>query len=362
MIKQQSCIYKKLNIKEFIVIVKNKETASSKDVRQIAGIKQEQDVAFFLRRAYKDNQQIFIFNDLRFEHNDEVAQIDHLILYPYGFVLIESKSITGEIKVNTSQEWMRSYKHQWSGMRSPIKQVELQEKLLRELLYENREELLPKFLFGALQQGFGHRCWDQLCAISSNAIVHRDDMPKEISNKLVKSEFVVDKLTKLMKIPTNKIITALKAGDSRPAFSPESMDKIANLLMQQHKPVCAQQVKPVEPVVTAIETKQITEDQQNTDSIDTNQNVPILIPSSISTEIQPIVQKLACKKCNATDTLQAAWGKFGYYVKCSVCETNTAMKRPCPSCSSKNTKVGKKKSHYHLECQDCNERSEIFVQ
>lgn len=106
------------------MIVKNKETSSSKDIRQKAGDKQEQDVAFFLRRAYKDDPKVFVFNDLRFEFNEEVAQIDHLILYPYGFVLIESKSITGEVKVNTNQEWMRNYKHQWSGIRSPIKQVE----------------------------------------------------------------------------------------------------------------------------------------------------------------------------------------------------------------------------------------------
>ena len=114
------------------MIIKNKETTSSKHVRQIAGEKQEQDVAFFLRRAYKDDPKVYVFNDLRFEYNDEVAQIDHLILYPYGFVLIESKSITGEVKVNKEQEWTRSYNKQWSGMRSPIKQVELQEKLLLE--------------------------------------------------------------------------------------------------------------------------------------------------------------------------------------------------------------------------------------
>lgn len=323
------------------MIIKNKETISSKSVRQIAGEKQEQDVAFFLRRAYKDDPKVYVFNDLRFEYNDEVAQIDHLILYPYGFVLIESKSITGEVKVNKEQEWTRSYNKQWSGIRSPIKQVELQEKLLRELLYENKEKMLPTKLFGVLQESFGHRCWDNLCAISSNAIVHRDEMPKLISKKLVKSEFAVDKLNKLMNIPANIITNTLKF-DTRPAFSTEQMNNISDFLIQQHKPVGAENPQQIPPEPIAIKSE-----------------IKIEPPTTIST--LPL-NKLCCKKCNNTEQLQGAWGKFGYYVKCPSCGTNTSMKQNCPDCGSKNTKISKKKAHYQLICQDCNASNEVFVQ
>ena len=344
------------------MIIKNKEILSTKDVRQIAGDKQEQDVAFFLRRAYKDEPKVFVFNDLRFEFNDEVAQIDHLILYPYGFVLIESKSITGEVKVNNNQEWMRSYKQQWSGMRSPIKQVELQEKLLRELLYENRKQILPK-LFGMLQQAFGGRCWDQICAISSNAIVHRDEMPKEISKKLVKSEFVVDKVTKLMNIPANIITSTLKF-DSRPAFPPEQMEKIADFLMQQHKPSVTEQVQQVPPEPTEVTFNPATQPDLNSDSVETNKGEYIVTEEETTSapETPTGIPKLACKKCNNSETLQAMWGKFGYYVKCPSCQTNTAMKKNCPSCNSKNTKVNKNKAYYYLTCQDCNAQHEVFVE
>ena len=336
------------------MIIKNKEKISSKSVRQISGEKQEQDVAFFLRRAYKDDPKIYVFNDLRFEYNDEVAQIDHLILYPYGFVLIESKSITGEVKVNKEQEWTRSYNKQWSGMRSPIKQVELQEKLLLELLLENKQKLMPKFLFGILQEGFKGRCWDQLCAVSSNAIVHRDNMPKVISKKLVKSEFVVEKLNQLMNIPTSKIISALKAGDSRPEFSDESLNKISNFLLECHKPVNSQQTASVNSTPTSLEPETSTKDKQK--------NLTFSDDGSTTSIDKTQPKKLACKKCNNTNQLQGAWGKFGYYVKCPVCNTNTSMKQNCPDCGSKNTKISKKKAHYHLICQDCNAHIEIFTQ
>jgi len=342
------------------VIVKNKETSSSKDIRQIAGDKQEQDVAFFLRRAYKDNQKIFVFNDLRFEFNDEVAQIDHLILYPYGFILIESKSITGEVKVNNSQEWMRSYKHQWSGMRSPIKQVELQTKLLSQLLDENKKQLLPKLL--GMQQGFGGRCWDQICAISSNAIVHRDEMPKKISDQLVKSEFVVDKLTKLMNIPTSKIISFLKPNDSRPWFSPESMDKISDFLIEHHKLAHPERITDTAPIPAENRTTKVIEEKQNNYTANTAHEDTITVNIPPAPQKPQQIEKLACKKCNNTEQLQAAWGKFGYYVQCPSCNTNTAMKTNCPSCDSKNTKINKQKAYYHLTCQDCNAQNEVFVE
>jgi hypothetical protein len=344
------------------LIIKNKEATTSIDIKQLAGDKQEQDVAFFLRRAYKEHQKVFVFNDLRFEHHDEIAQVDHLILYPYGFVLIESKSITGEIKVNKSNEWARSYKNQWAGMRSPIQQVQLQEKLLRELLFENRSQILPK-IFGMLQESFGGRCWDQLCAISSNAIVHRDQMPQEISEQLVKSEFVIDKLTKLMKFPSNKLKGTF-IFDPRPEFSYEDMIKISDFLMLQQKRPVSERVKQVHAEPTAIESDQVTENNQSTYIADINKNetTPEKEKTSLPQQMQTKTNQLACKRCHSTESLQAAWGKYGYYVKCPTCEANTAMKSACLSCNSKNTKVSKNKAYYHLICQECNDRSEIFVE
>ena len=121
--------------RNYILILKDKPTIKATSAMAKAGLKQEQDVAFFLRRGFKEHQKIFVFNDLKFCFNNETAQIDHLILYPYGFILIESKSITGEVLVNPQQEWSRSYQGTWRGMPSPIKQVELQQALLRDLMF-----------------------------------------------------------------------------------------------------------------------------------------------------------------------------------------------------------------------------------
>jgi hypothetical protein len=40
-----------------------------------------------------------VINDYKFTFNDETAQIDHLIVYPYGFILIESKVLRVKLKL-----------------------------------------------------------------------------------------------------------------------------------------------------------------------------------------------------------------------------------------------------------------------
>ncbi len=311
------------------MILKDKTLQNAVSPTAKAGQKQEQDVAFFLRRAFKDNKQVFVINDFKFTYNDEKAQIDHLIVYPYGFVLIESKSIKGEVKVNDLGEWTRSFSNKWSGMASPIKQVELQQKLLREMLHANRESILGKLL-GIKQQSFGMRCWDNACAVSSSAVIDRDSIPNYVSKQLVKTEFLVDKLIKIMKLKTYTI-TKLNPFDTRPDFNDEELKSITSFLMAQLSDnkivgkVVKQEVAPT----------------------------PVKVEASADSILQ-------CKSCGEKSDYSAQHGRYGYFIKCNKCETNTSMKIPCVSCSSKNTKVSKKKETYTLNCTDCEQRTTLI--
>lgn len=302
------------------MIIKDKELQNVKAANAIAGQKQEQDIAFYLRREFKDHPQVFIINDYKFSFNDETAQIDHLIVYPYGFILIESKSISGEVKVNESGEWSRSYKGKWSGMPSPIKQAELQQKLLKEFLHHHRANILSK-LFGLKQQSFGKRCWNSLCAVSSNSIIERESIPKNISDVVVKSEFLIDKVNEVMKLK-NILMKTINVLDIRPDFSDEELQSITKFL--------------IENGVSKTKKK--------------------LIKSAIS---EPIDTILKCKKCNETSNYTAQHGRYGYFINCNECNTNTPMKMPCGQCHSKNTKVSKKKEKYTLNCSDCKNQLQL---
>ena len=300
------------------MILKDKELQNVKSANTIAGQKQELDVAFYLRREFKNNPEVFIINDFKFSHNDETAQIDHLIVYPFGFILIESKSISGEVKVNQQGEWTRSHRSKWSGMPSPIKQVELQEQLLNMFLHHNRAKILGKIL-GIKQQSFQMRCWSNLCAVSSNAIIERESMPSKISETIVKSEFLVDKINEIMNLK-NVVMRALNILDTRPAFSEEELSSITSFLINYSNQ------KPINTELD--ESKKIAKQK------------------SI----------LQCKKCGETSDYTTQNGRFGYFINCNKCNTNTPMKMPCIKCKSKKTKVSKKNEIFTLNCLDCDNK------
>ncbi|WP_428848314.1 nuclease-related domain-containing protein [Shewanella olleyana] len=298
------------------MILKNKTLQNAQTPQAVAGQKQEQNVAFFLRRAFKDNPEILIINDFKFTFNDETAQIDHLIVYPYGFVLVESKSIKGNVEVNKQGEWTRSFNQKWSGMPSSIKQVEQQQILFKELLNHHKIEILGK-MFG-IQQGIKGRCWDHLCVVSSDAVIDRNSMPKVVSEQLVKSEFLVDKLHKIMKLG-NKLLRKVNVYDTRPYFSQQELDSIGHFILSQHIDSHKQTVSPIPELVTPIAKPQTP---------------------NVYQEVQPVPQvKLSCKHCGESTNYTPMYGKFGYYINCNQCTKNTPMKQPCSMCHSKKTKV-----------------------
>ncbi|GIU23513.1 NERD domain-containing protein [Shewanella schlegeliana] len=338
------------------MILKTKTPQNAQSAQAIAGQQQEQNVAFFLRRAYKDHPQVLVINDFKFRFNDEVAQIDHLIVYSYGFVLIESKSIRGHVKVNQQGEWTRSLStyqgktDKWQGMASPIKQVELQQALLHQLLKHNSGEILEK-MFG-LNQGFGGRCWHHLCAVSSDAIIDRKSMPKAVSDKLIKSEFLVEKLNKVMNLK-GKYLRLAYLADTRPFFNQEELESIGSFLIKQH----------IAPKTAATETSKVATSETTVPLATTPlTSTPIVMASVAITEpaqqeeadkSQIIQIVLRCKHCGESTNYTPMYGKFGYYIHCKQCTKNTPMKQACPQCSSKNTRVQKQQEIYTLNCQEC---------
>ncbi|MCS6118179.1 nuclease [Shewanella baltica] len=329
------------------MILKTKSLQNTQTPQAIAGQKQEQDVAFYLRRAFKDHPEVLVINDFRFTFNDETAQIDHLIIYTYGFVLIESKSIKGHVEVNQQGEWTRSHGSKWFGMPSPIKQVELQQALLKEMLKQHRSEILGKLL-GIRQQSFGMRCWDHVCAVSSDAVINRDTMPTAISELLVKTEFLVDKLEKIMNLKS-KFMRIINVSDTRPDFNQQELNSIANFLIDRH-------IDPhkLATEITLAQTQQINEPVAHFEVI-----------KAVEVKTQPITQSathsiLSCKHCGESTNYTPMYGKFGYYIKCNQCTKNTPMKQACPQCKSKNIKIQKRSQSYTLTCQDCSYGSQVI--
>ena len=102
------------------MIAKEPDNKSSHDRLLAAGLEAERQMHFYLNRAFGHHDEIMVFGDLRFPAEKDACQMDHLVMHRWGLIIIESKSVSGEIEVNEHEEWTRRYGGHAQGMPSPI--------------------------------------------------------------------------------------------------------------------------------------------------------------------------------------------------------------------------------------------------
>lgn len=281
-------------------------------IRQEAGRRHEQDVDFHLRRGLIGQDKIHLFKNLKFEVDGETAQIDHLLLHKYGFTIIESKSVYGEIRVNGSGEWSRSYKGDWYGIPSPIAQAENQQAILKQTLKTNADSLLGTLL--GVRKGFGGRKYDVLVAISSSAIIHREEMPKEINKATAKAEFLGSRVKDLVS-GFGGILGATNAW-----FTDSELTAIRDFLAGHQQEIVRPETKEPEPSRPAPTPK-----QEATPKTAPHKAKPK--PCTPSPKSAPAtVSSLICKHCNNTEGLTEKPGRWGAYMTCPKCSKNTPVK------------------------------------
>ncbi|MBG88112.1 MAG: hypothetical protein CMO80_14585 [Verrucomicrobiales bacterium] len=185
------------NLSNMISKERNADEHSDEDKFSKAGAKAEEQMAFYLRRVFVDSDDIRVFNDLRLtDDSGDAAQMDHLILHRYGFIVVESKSVSSELLVNQQREFSRLWNKRWEGMRSPIQQAKAQMDLLRRILNQNAKNLLTKML-GLVQARFGNCPMEVIVAISDHGQI---DRPRNVDiPELVKADQVVDRVREIYK-------------------------------------------------------------------------------------------------------------------------------------------------------------------
>ena len=220
------------------MILKEKEFTNPSDSRLKAGEEAEKQLAYRLQRAgaFKKRDDCFVINDLRIVYDGDPAQIDHLIVSPYGLFIIESKSCYGTIAVNEFNEWSRTFNGKPEGMQSPILQAEEQGRVVKELLIAHAESLLGKML-GSVQRGFGY-CPILTCvAVSDSGIIDRKDMVAGLYKADDAVKAVISKLDELKKSSdplSPKFWLSTEVGWR---MKLEEARAVAEFLIAQHRPV-----------------------------------------------------------------------------------------------------------------------------
>lgn len=354
------------------MIVKEKTVAAPQDKFGAAGHQAEMQMAFYLRRAFGDSPDIYVFNDLRLVRNGEVAQIDHLVFHRFGFVIVESKSVTGTIEVNQHLEFQRTFGNRRTGMKSPITQAQMQAQLLRQLLNDFREQLRRKLYFGTVQGEFGAERFKTLVAVSDQGLIKRVNCdPPE----LVKADQIASRVLSMIDAHAQasggggfvKFMFAKQSEgdqilkDRLVPYTVEESQAIGNFLLSQHTPLSRSSTPPALPPALPPSRAAALAVSDNTfgelEPPKTSRSTLIEPAENRVTTEQPSSPYFECRHCKSKE-LSIVYGQYGYYFKCSSCDGNTPIDSKCSACGQK-AKISKSGTDFSKKCSNC-ETHEVF--
>ncbi|MBD2122094.1 nuclease-related domain-containing protein [Trichocoleus sp. FACHB-262] len=331
------------------MIVKELDAFVSQDKFAKAGRTAEEQMAFYLRRAFADDKKLHVLNGLRLEKDGDAAQIDHLLIHEHGMIIIESKSVTTRIQVNEHGEWARGFNGTLQGMPSPIQQAKRQSDFLRNYLEEHVESLLRKFL--GFQIHFTKMPIDILVAVSDSGIIDRSTSnPPE---KVCKADYAPDRIRNVLekRRQANNLFN-LTSKEVIYSFSEASLERVLEFLLKHHRPLVQPVSEPPLAEMPKLKTPQSAPPTQAATPM------PKVRPSLEFKETpQPKkavvaqAQPQSCQHCHSS-SLSVEYGKYGYYLKCSECSGNNSIKAVCPACNAK-AKIRKSGKQFFAECASC---------
>ena len=299
---------------------------------EYAGRKAEEQMAFYLRRFFSSSVDVDVLNYLRIDLQGEVAQMDHLVLHPFGLLIVESKSVSDGVQITDDGQWMRWFNRKPSGMASPITQAQLQGKLLKELL---EKKVKQKGFFDqirldvlvAISDG-GTITWPKSGALPE--VCKADQVPDRINNR-------IEQFRKLRKLPD--ILT----GEHRLIIS--------DFLLKVHRPL-----KPIEKPGVFPMSQHRVEEPQPEYKLSPVSAAGLTPAIKLSGEVNTPKKAASlpskyCKHCQSTRLL-ATSGQYGYYFSCRDCSKNTPIKFACMVCQGEG-KIRKQGDRFFAECKVC---------
>lgn len=304
------------------MIYKELDPFQSDDKFAKSGRAAEEQMAFYLKRFFANDPNILILNSIRLEEDGDAAQIDHLAIHPYGFVIIESKSVHGKVQIKDDGQWIRWFgQNQSKGMPSPITQALLQEKFFRSYLGRSAKN---ERLFNAIP-------FDNFVAISNEGVIiwpKSGQVPGVCKTDQV-PEKIIEAIAKQAKSPKALVLT------------PENRKKIADFLLIKHRPLQhAATAVPSQPApqTVAPPPHQIT-------------------PAQVKAAPNPLTPPV-CKHCGS-DAVEIRYG-HSYYIFCTKCNKNTPIRLICPSCNT-SPRLRKHKQEFFVECESCKTSQLYYV-
>lgn len=309
--------------------------------RRRAGIKGEQESTYLIDFDYAKSPNWAVLHDLRLEHDGRVAQIDHLLINRWMDVyVLETKHFHAGVKITEDGEFLRwnSYRRTYEGMASPLEQTERQIQVLTDVMARIE---LPTRLGMRIPPTF-----QSYVLIGPQA---RIDRPEHFdASRVVKA----DQLKKAIwrDIENDSMLSLLRIAAK--FVSRETVEFIGRQLAAQHRPklagLAANEPADATPAAASGDAQTAAPPRIGE---------PALAPDQIGAH-QPVQSGPTCKECSA-NAGNILYGRYGYYFKCSGCDTNTSIRFSCrPGHDARLRKSG---DSFFRDCAQC-DSSVLFHQ
>lgn len=338
------------------MIAKEADPVRNKARRAQAGAHAEQDMAFYLRRAFGNHRpDILVFNDIRLQHDGEIAQIDHLVVHLHGMFVIESKSVSGEIHIMRDGQFIRHFgQRKKAGMVSPVLQAQRQADLLRRLLQANKVSLRERKLLGMLQGGFANCPIEVRVAISDRGIIRGDQFAPEVRKADIITQDIEGRIA-AHRFGASLLNLDAKNEDGMYRFTSVEMERLQRFLLDQHFP----RSKAEEAAAQAAESEAprpvpppVQPSRRPSGQATKTTSPPGATTRGLSTAA-PV--QFLCSKCQSLN-LRIEHGRYGYYLKCQECGGNTWIDTRIDGTERKGC-IRKSGREFYLVCPDTgNER------
>lgn len=146
----------------------------------------ENNVAYELKTSGMD---MYILHDIYLEKENLSAQIDYLVITRKRIYVLECKNLIGNIEIDSSGNFVRSYelfgKKIREGIYSPLTQNQRHLQVLKEIRKESKGNILSKFIF---EQNFDKMYKSVVVLANPKTYLNAKYAPKGIKQQVIRAD------------------------------------------------------------------------------------------------------------------------------------------------------------------------------
>ena len=180
----------------------NKEYPNNDDIKEELyivkkGLDGEKEIAYQLK---KSNIGMYVLHDINIEYEDLKAQIDYIVVTRYCCYFLECKNLIGNITITDKGNFIREYEVNGrkikKGIYSPFRQVEAQRDVYKKIW---NTRLSSNAMINTIRRVLSEKNFTDIhrvlvVAANNETILNTKYAPKDIKNKVLKSDTLIRKI------------------------------------------------------------------------------------------------------------------------------------------------------------------------